>query len=166
MPVSFGMCANNSSSASSPPAEAPMPTIGNRRSRPLAAGVAGAVADGVGCFCADRLPARGAPANARCARLAGFLVAIGESFAAGFGPGGLSLCGSNSGGGWQVACDDRAMLRTIELTLSVKSLQTRACVWPPWPPRRPLAIAILLANIGSPREIGDPMKTLGEKHQC
>jgi len=43
MPVSVGMWANNSLSASSPPAEAPMPTMGKMLSRKLmGAGAAGA----------------------------------------------------------------------------------------------------------------------------
>jgi hypothetical protein len=62
------------------------------------------------------------------------------------------------------------MLRIIEFPLSVKSLQSPLiCAWPSSLPPAPfarVAIAVLLANIGSPLEISDPAKTRSEKPQC
>ena len=64
MPVSVGMWANNSPSASSPPAEAPMPTMGKLLSLTLiGAGVAGA--------CVGVLRAAGFLARSGLARFSG-----------------------------------------------------------------------------------------------
>jgi len=70
------MCANNSSNASSPPAEAPIPTIGNPRSRLSAPGFAGAVEDDAARLAEDGLRA-----------LSGLVVAGGSGRVAGFGAG-------------------------------------------------------------------------------